>query len=83
MLRNHTPNDAYKNMYPLKTQNTASPYTQQFYPTETLYLPGCITQGAVLRIIKETHNIKLTVHKYFFRNGMLQGSTRSFLTFSS
>jgi hypothetical protein len=64
MLRNHEPNDAYKNMYPLKTQNTASLF--HLYPTETLYLPGYITQGAVLRIVKETNNIKLIVHKYFF-----------------
>ena len=55
----------------------SSPHTQQLYTTETLYVPGYITQGAVLRIIKETHNIKLTVHKYFFWNGMLRGSTRS------
>jgi hypothetical protein len=70
MLRNHGPNDAYKNMYTLKTKHSisllSSPHTQQFCPIETLYLPGCITQGAVLRIIKETQNIKLTVHKYFF-----------------
>jgi hypothetical protein len=44
----------------------SSPHTQQLYHTETLYLPGYITEGAVLRIIKEIHNIKLTVHKYFF-----------------
>jgi hypothetical protein len=31
----------------------------------------------VLRIIKEIHNIKLTVHKYFFWNVKLWGSTRS------
>jgi len=53
------------------------PQTQKLYHIETLYLPGYITHGAVLRIIKETHIIKLTVHKYFFWNWMLQGSTMS------
>ena len=65
-----------------KTQNTASlfyhlPQAQLLYHTEPLYLPGYTTTGAVITIIKETHNIKLTVHKYFFWNGMVQGSTRS------
>ena len=52
------------------------PKHNNFYHIDTLYLPGYITQGAVLKIIKETHNIRLTVHKYFW-NGMLQGSARS------
>ena len=37
----------------------SSPDTQQLYHTETLYLPGYIIKSVVLRIIKETHNIKL------------------------
>jgi hypothetical protein len=70
MLRNHGPNDVYKNVSNEDTKHSisllSSPHTQQLYHMETLYLPGYITQGAVLRIIRETHNIKLTVHKYFF-----------------
>jgi len=78
MLRNHGSNDAYGNKQ-VSTEDTkhsislsSPPHTQQLYHTETLYLPGYITQGAVLRVIKDahththTHNIKLTVHKYFF-----------------
>jgi hypothetical protein len=59
MLRNHGPNDAYKNKYPLKAQNnislTSLPHTQQLHHTQTLYLPGYITQAAVLRVIKDAH----------------------------
>jgi len=58
MLRNHGPNNAYKNKH-ISTENTkysislsSPPHSQQLYHTETLYLPGYITQGAVLRVIK-------------------------------
>lgn len=62
-----------------KTQHFSllPPQTQQLYDTEALYLPGYTTKGAVLRIIEETHNTKLTAHKYFFWNGMCEGNTRS------
>jgi hypothetical protein len=62
MLRNQGPNMPTKtNKYPLKTKHSislslSSPrHTQQLYHTETLYLPGYITQGAVPRVIKDTN----------------------------
>jgi len=70
MLRNHGPDNAYKNISiedtKLSVTLLSSPQTQQLYHIEILYLPGYTIKGAVLRIIKETHNIKLDVHKYFF-----------------
>ena len=65
ILRDH-PQGVCSYLAKVSSSLLSSPHTQQLYTTETLYLPGYITQGAVLRIIKETHNIKLTVHKYFF-----------------
>jgi CRISPR/Cas system CSM-associated protein Csm5 (group 7 of RAMP superfamily) len=69
MLRNHVPDNAYKNVSIEDTKHSvsllSSPQTQQLYHIEILYLPGCTIKGAVLRIVKETYNIKLAVHKYF------------------
>jgi len=69
-LRNHGPDDAYKNVSIEDTKHSitflSSPQTEQLYHIEILYLPGYTIKGAVLRIIKETHNIKLALHKYFF-----------------
>jgi hypothetical protein len=70
MLRNHGPEDAYNNVSIENTKQSASllssPQIQQLYHIEILYLLGYTIKGAVLRIIKETHNIKLVVHKYIF-----------------
>jgi len=58
MLRNHGPDDAYKNVSIEDTKPIISllspPPKQQLYQIETLYLPGYTTKGAVLRIIKVT-----------------------------
>jgi hypothetical protein len=66
LLRNHGPDDAYKNISIEDTKHSvsllSSPQTQQLYHIKILYLPGYTIKGAVLRIIKETHNIRLAVH---------------------
>jgi hypothetical protein len=65
MVRNHAPDDAYKNISIEDTKHSvsllSSHQTQQLYHIEILYLPGYTIKGAVLRIIKETHNIKLSL----------------------
>jgi len=55
------------------TSQLLSPHTQQLYHTETLYLPGYITEGVVLRIIKETHNIKLLCTNTSIEMGSCEG----------
>ena len=54
------PDDAYKNIYPLKIKKQSIFYhvsqVQQLYSTATLYLPGYIMRGAVLTIIKSLRN---------------------------
>jgi hypothetical protein len=70
MLRNHGPDDAYQNMYPVRLQNTgsllsSSPSTAAISHRNPVSARIHYKKGAVLRLIKETHNIELVVQEYF------------------